>query len=188
MSEPTSTVQIRGYASYDRAASFPRRVLAHVTDLPIFLSGPVLGVFWLGQPPLPEWGTVTLWILWAGMLWFVQRRLFAQTLGERLWGIKHFKGQGCREKKSWSLTFQMTSLGALMLSLGVSSQMVLRTVAFHPMLRPAYEVQIPAFAPPPETQSDSKNWSLLPFYLTLGAYPRLWQGRGPQVRSPPGTT
>jgi len=84
----------------------------------------------------------------------------------------------------------MSSIGSLLISLALTDQLIRRTAAFHPMLRPATEVQIPVFTPPMDSTQGSRSWSLLPFYLTIGAYPQLWQGQPiwyqlPYVKGPP---
>lgn len=184
MSKPP--VNARGYDAYDVKATPTRRVLAHLTDLPTLLAGPVLGVFFLGQAPIPDLPTFLTWILWAAIVLVPQRWFYSRTLGERLWGIRHFKDLGCMEKKSWSLFFQLQSLIALIVSLAFSLQMVLKTAGFHPMLRPALQVQIPTFNPAPT----DGEWSVLPFYLTIAAFPKLWHAQPvwyqlPYVKGPP---
>jgi hypothetical protein len=64
--------------------------------------------------------------------------------------------------------------------------MGLRTAAFHPMLRQALPVQVPAFSPGPT----DGEWSILPFYLTVAAFPKLWHAQPvwyqlPYVKGPP---
>ncbi len=183
-------MHIRGYDSFDRKATLPRRVLAHVTDLPVWLALPTVSVLGFGVPPLPGPGMLALWAAWAVVLTGLQWRLAGQTLGERMWGLKHFKGRGCQERKSWSLTFQINSLASLFVSLALTAVMLERMLEFHPMLRDADEVTIPAFEPPAASHPDARRWSVLPFYMTIGAYPRLWKEEPvwyqlPYVKGPP---
>ncbi|MFN7684271.1 MAG: hypothetical protein ACK5QT_02545, partial [Oligoflexia bacterium] len=127
-------------------------------------------------------GLITLWI---------QRKLFSRTLGERIWGIKSFKARGTLERKNWHFSHPLQGLLGLGLSLGLSFQCLWQVAQFHPIFKPALDLRLPVFVPPAAQKSAEKSqWSLLPFYLTVGTYPRLWKGEPvwyelPYVKGPP---
>lgn len=170
-----STPQVKGHSSYDLPAPLGRRLLALATDLPTYLLAPVLGVLVLGAPPIPDAPVFAAWAAWAVGIHWLQRLLRGQTLGEQLWGLKSVArapGEATRlaAQSASQASFRLRAASGLALSLVIAGQMVSKTLEFHPMLREAQVVQIPAFSP----AASDPHWSVLPFYLAVGAFPKSW--------------
>ena len=63
-----------------------------------------------------------------------------------------------------------------------------REILHHPLFQSATEMQLPAFSP--DVSSPTSDWTALPFFYTLGAWPKKFQGQAifygvPYEKGPP---
>ncbi|MBU6375252.1 MAG: hypothetical protein KGQ59_04600 [Bdellovibrionales bacterium] len=162
---------VRGHATFQKNPTRWKRLLALLADSPIHLLGPVFTTVVLAQPLIPSLKTLLLWMAWSLVFSFGAVLAFGQTFGQRLWGIQRNE-QGTLEVRSNA----GKNIGNLLVTtflIIVSALTTLFLIEYHPMLQ-RFKLDILEPYRPAETEL---NFSTLPMYYTLGAFPHLIEGQ-----------
>lgn len=211
MSHAAPSPQVRGESAYLLPASPALRALAVVIDLGVAWIAFCVALISARIPPVPHpWMALALgaWILALRVL---QRFFFGLTFGERVWDLRRgpdgpaeWLRPGLRQCNP--LPSDTLSLGTFLtlLSMILGFWMGCETVLQHPLGQTAPVVEWEAFMPPlslPGSTSDSRSapdpyqqgedrWAVMPFYYSMGAWPRTFQGKDvfytlPYEKGPP---
>lgn len=178
--------QVRGKTSI-RIPPKPKLIIFGLLcdlSLVIFIYAILVSVFHFS--PLPTFQTVATTVLSFLAIYSSQILLFRRTIGSWIWGVR-FENWKWVQTEALELKdhFQKGGLTALFtLAMSYSSYQLL---ASNPFLTKTRLWTLPPFAP---SSSQSKDWSLLPFYFTLGAWPKTFQEKPaiytlPYVKGPP---
>ena len=187
-------ISVRGVGTYTQRPRWRKRILANLTSLPVYLLAPFTGVFFFNQSPVPSLKVGILWLGWAILIHWAQRRFFGMTLGDRVWGLRLFEGRGLMEKTAGN-AFRLSAYLLLIVSLLFSGVMAREILFFHPLFQKAPYLEIAPFDP----KSDrSAGWLELAFYSAIGSFPvelqnqPIWYelnyGKGPPSHFPPRVT
>lgn len=166
-------LSVRGHGSFVGRPRPLKRLLALLTDFPLHLLAPFVGIFFFNQSPLPHPLVAGLWILWVALVHFVQRRFFGRTLGERVWGLQYFEGRGLLEQRPADGGVQAAAFVLTGSALLVATLMLQTILLFHPVLRQASPALVPQFAitNTEATGNQLQEWTRLPFYFATGDFP-----------------
>ena len=168
------TLEVRGYTSYNRPASWPLRSASLLADagITLLLISFAISLGWslFGICPRPGFIPLVLSVFAAGLYWLPQKRWLGMTVGQRLWQLRRNGAQLLQcdhlNTKNVFISSLITTF-ALLLSVSVFQN----TVFNHPIWLPATEWKIPVDAPP------SPKWAVTPFFYTLGAWPTEMGGK-----------
>jgi hypothetical protein len=161
-------LSVRGYSAYSKQASWSTRILASLTDLPLYFLLPTYSILHLGVSPLPSALTAALWLLTALGIYLVQRAVWKRTLGGAIWGLQWVSGNGVRSKPQNHLGSIWYPKFLLVVALSAIFFMGEKILQFHPIFQQAPIVHWTPFHPQTD---DEKNWVHLSFYLTEGFFP-----------------
>ncbi|HAR43243.1 MAG TPA: hypothetical protein DCS07_11550 [Bdellovibrionales bacterium] len=131
-----------------------------------------------GVSPVPHW----TWLLWIPMLFvsagFVQKRFTRRTLGERAWSLRMLPTD--QEGRHWKL-FQaekctlLQCLRGILLTLsgwGLALFILQSTYAGNPRWLGSELWKIQPFMPAAGSSEGGISWQVLPYYYSLGAWPK----------------
>jgi len=121
------------------------------------------GIAFFGLSPLPKFSWIGIWIITAFVLPWLERKFFKLSLGEMIWSAS---------ADSLRLAFASFLTFLVYFSLFFLIQ---REIFHHPLFQRALAIELPAFSP--DVSSPSSEWSALPFFFTLGAWPKKFDGQ-----------
>jgi len=146
-------------------SSFARRVGASVIDWAVALCGFFLLHRALGLAPVPRPGWIAAGTLLLVTVRPLQRLLLGTTLGDAIWRPRNPEKNSVLERAcAVFLTAVSVIASAWSMDLAIFKQ---------PLWARAEVLELDAFLP----DMASGQWEILPFFYTLGAWPKLYGGR-----------
>jgi hypothetical protein len=191
----TVTNHIRGEHAYVSKPSTAYVVLA--TSFDLTFAWFVLCVLAIARGATPVFGlsTIAAYLATLAVLWFGQRLWGTSTLGERLWDIRAARAHFMKITRVQASPLRNTRLtiGTFLTALAVmiTAWITYETVARSPLGVRAEEAQWDVFLPDLTAGAGSgERFTVVPFYYSLGAWPRIFQGHEvffnfPYAKGPP---
>ncbi len=185
-------VHARGYSAYDgRAGVFPR-VMAFVFDLSVAVAALFLLLPLTGRLGLSYWPWLVASLPILIILQLTQRLAFGRTLGQHVWGLARRPAADTLTAGLWTrlraplrqrinpsgpLVFIATFLTLTAVSL--STLIATITASSHPLLRSDPPLALAPFDPAAAEldSSPGTDWTVLPFFYSIGAWPRAYAGK-----------
>lgn len=171
-------VQILGYSSYQKPTSWSVLFLVFVIDLSFILSLNFMFLDLLQISPIPNFQTIFLFGALTCAYWITSKIVYRTSLGSVVWGLKP---KGGKSKFSWFETlyqpnrvelpqrfFQWgaTCFIPLLMLLSVE-HCILNNPLWLPGNSAVWEPWIPS----------EKNWQVIPFFYTIAAWPKEFEGK-----------
>ena len=172
-------IDVKGQSAIHGKAPWSLRIFAAFTDL--FW---VTFLYWLGVRFLDFSPLVGFWdsIIWNSAIVLAivfQIRLLRGTIGQRLWGLEKnirirdiLKPPHIRQAQSKSQN--LFGWAGLCLSILLTIGIFRASFFGHPIFQKANELSLPHYIP---KQAAQQNWVTLPFFYTLGAWPKSFSTR-----------
>jgi hypothetical protein len=178
---PEKNFHAWGSQAYTRRPSASVLSAAWIIDLSLglalfFIAHRSIGRL-IDASPLPSAGWFAGWLIASASIVAATKMLWGRTPGQAAWSVKATQAgwrapllsptkiAGADAARAVSLT-----AGAIALSVLAAGEAVLR----HPIWAPAEKVELKATLP---DGLNSSQWEILPFYYTLGAWPRVYRGK-----------
>ncbi len=172
-------VQIRGERAYITEPTWVYRGLAAGFDLALAWVALCLVIVGAGILPLPDAQTAGLYALILVGSQAVRRLLGLATPGERVWDIVAVRKQFPKIElnQAYPLKSSRLSAGTFATALMIMAACwaSYKTLAVHPLGIKAQSLEWEAFMPEQATGGD--QFSVVPFYYSLGAWPSVFQGK-----------
>lgn len=163
-------LEVRGYTSFNRQASYLLKTASTVADASLVLGVALLAIKLFKLHPIPHIGQVGGFVFFAGLYRWVQKRFLGITLGHRIWGLRQI------DHRLYQQAY--LTLGVILTGITLTfSTLILTGLAFHetiiknPLWIKTSPWEITPFVP------TGDQWSIQPFFYTLGGWPREFQGR-----------
>lgn len=200
MNPPAPSLHVRGESVCLLPASPVLRGLALVIDLGVAWIVFCLALIGAKIPPIPHpWMAPALGLGVIGLR-VAQRFFLGMTLGERIWDLRPAPGgpEGLMEwlrphlRQGNPVPSGTLGLGTFLtlLSMILGVWMGYETILQHPLGRSAPVVEWEAYMPPlavagpisaaaafPPIDAGEDRWAVMPFYYSLGAWPRTFEGK-----------
>jgi hypothetical protein len=181
-SQPGSSnnVHVRGARTYGMQAGAAIRLGATVLDgsLAVFLFFALHRALRLSPLPNPAWAVGCVSTL--GLLWALGRLAFGRSPGEGAWRLRAAKSQLTSPLRASLLqpsrhSHPEIATGVILTVIAViaSAWSIDRAVFKQPLWARADALELEAFLP----DMKSRRWEVLPFFYTLGAWPREYAGK-----------
>ncbi len=177
--EPTQKMDVKGASAIQGNAPFLVRFCAVLTDSFWVILLYWIGVKFLNFSPLLNWDDSLVFNFALILAYALQVKTLGGTFGQHLWGLEKEKSIR-RILKAPFFRNQTTKatrwIGSVSLCLSLLMSYGLFKHAFfnHPLFKRANLVQWKHYIPQAKAQ---KNWMTLPFFYTLGAWPRHFSTR-----------
>lgn len=195
-------MHIRGHNSFNERASLLAKALGGITDVSSILAL-YQGLHWsLHLSPLPHALWVVGYLLAAFLFWFLQIAFLGRSFGQWIWGLKFsqtaeetttarglltclqlilnaFKTSSPIHLLQHEVLTPLSRLRAFVVLIalaGFTSFAFNQSVLKHPFFIQAQSVTVAPYAPQMDGLEASKTWMTLPFYYTLGSWPKTFQG------------
>jgi hypothetical protein len=170
------SIHVRGARAYSRRASFGLRLGAGVIDGSLVLALCFLAHRWLRLPPVPEPYWVAVVIFALGAWWASQRSVLGATLGDLAWKLRSEHKGISEELLAPSRLSASEILGAVsltLLSTCVCAWSIDQAIFRQPIWAKAETLELDAYLP----DMSAGQWGILPFYFSLGAWPKAYGGK-----------
>jgi len=179
-----STLNVRGYSTQTRPAPTGVRGGAWCVDLAMGWAVFTVLITTLKLPPAPRLWWAPFAILVLVILYFALKATVKRTLGECIWGLRMSPDGADR---LW-YTAKLTSVhfGWVRVSVGFVATLVLWMGAIqvgslllgqNPVWTQAESRNLSAFFPDSEKSPLEAEWSIEPFFYSLGAWPKTFRGK-----------
>lgn len=164
------SIQVRGYSIFNKPAGTLLKSCAYLSDFCLILVGYLVALSLLNITPSLNFLCFGLLLGLSLCYWYSQLFFFGITLGGRIWHLKPSP-----EKRNHSVLLQKSHLNFLnifistlvtTLSFLTAATLFRETVLKHPLWMPSEVWKMEPFIPQP------KEWSVSPFFYTLGAWPK----------------
>jgi hypothetical protein len=175
---------VRGAGALSVPASASYRFLALLLDL-----GLCAGIFfaafvvfrWI---PMPNLLTLALLAIFFAGAWLLQRLVLGATLGETIWGMRSLKkftlSPPLVQSHPVSASTQSIGIFLTLSSFFASVAIGYAAIALHPFGMRASSLDWEAFFPgfdQAQPGADKDRWTVMPFFYSLGAWPRSFRGK-----------
>jgi hypothetical protein len=183
--DPSSpSAHVRGTGAYRARAGFAPLLGARVIDASLALFALFAAHRALRMSPVPHWGWIAGSALLLGALWASGRLLSGRSPGEAAWRLRTAPKT---EGMAWDASLRMPLLqpgrigapelaGGAFLTLAAviaCAWSIDRAVFKQPLWARARPLELDAYLP----DMSARRWEVLPFFYTLGAWPREYAGK-----------
>lgn len=188
MSHTQPGVSIRGHSVLNQKPKTWVILVTWVTDLTWILALLCFAIKVFHFSPVPRSKNIALFAVFIVLAWLIQQLIWGGTLGHLIWRLRLIDPQSKKPIRDPRRVFdsqlvQSAALGLTGASTGIFLSVILMTGSFwvardvfwkHPLLLTATSAELKPFVP--ET-SPSSQWSVIPFFYSIGAWPKNYFGK-----------
>lgn len=180
-----NTLHIRGHSARSKPASVLLLFAAAVVDAGIAVLVFLGFMLACGISPVPKGIWPIAYFVILGLIWASQRYVLSRTLGEWIWGLG-FPSPRTTVGARFGMTFESTRLTpnhkltasfltfAIWVSIWITTQQIFVN---SPLWMTSNEWIMSPFLPSSQSETDTTKWSITPFFYSLGAWPKSFEGK-----------
>ncbi len=172
--ESPKNVDVKGHGAIQGRAPWVLRIFAGITDFFWMMILYWFGVKFLNFSPLISFWDSVVWNTAIIVFFLIQIKAIGGSIGQRVWGLEKSK-KLIHLFKAPQIRFDQARshhlLGWLSMIFSIFITIAIFKISFfgHPLFYEASELHLSYFIPKKEAQ---KYWVTLPFFYTLGAWPK----------------